>query len=250
MTLLAGKRIVVTGGARGIGAATVEAYAEEGAAVVSLDVSHGDGDGPAGVPAIACDVADPASVESAFGAAVEHLGGLDALANVAGIISQHRAEAVPLDEWHRVMAVNATGTLLTNQAAFPHLREAGGGSIINVGSVAGVRGYPSGGHYAASKGAVLAWTRTVADEWGPLGIRVNAVAPSVWSPMYDEWRAGLTPDALAAHDEFQRISTPIGGKLGDARSDLAPLMVFLASDGSRFITGQTIAADGGKLKPS
>jgi NAD(P)-dependent dehydrogenase (short-subunit alcohol dehydrogenase family) len=247
---LDGKRIIVTGGARGIGEAAVDAFSHAGASVVSLDIGHSDGDAGSGILRLRCDIASAASVETAFGGAVAHLGGLDALANVAGVISQHPAESIPLAEWGRVIGVNATGTLLTNQAAFPHLRAAGGGSIINIGSVAGVRGYPNGAHYAASKGAVLAWTRTVADEWGPLGIRVNAVAPSVWTPMYDEWRAGLTPAELAAHDEFQRISTPIGGKLGDPRGDLAPLLVFLAGDGSRFITGQTIAADGGKLKPS
>jgi NAD(P)-dependent dehydrogenase (short-subunit alcohol dehydrogenase family) len=245
---LPGRRIIVTGGASGIGEAAVAAFAAAGARVASLDVRRQESNGD-GVWRARCDIADEADVDRAFAEAVAWLGGLDVLANIAGVISRAAAEDVSLAEWDRVMAINATGTMLTNRAAFPHLRERGG-AIINIASVAGVRGYPNGAHYAASKGAVLAWTRTIADEWGPLGIRANAVAPSVWTPMYDTWRASLDAEALAAHDELQRISTPIGGKLGDPERDLAPVLVFLASDGARFMTGQTIAVDGGKLKPS
>ncbi|MDX6505794.1 MAG: hypothetical protein QOG06_438 [Gaiellaceae bacterium] len=95
---------------------------------------------------------------------------------------------------------------------------------------------------------MLAWTRTVAREWAPHGIRVNAVAPMIWTPMYDKRRERLpTPEAVAAHDRDKAARIPLGGKLGDPDLDFAPVMVFLASDGARFITGQTLAVDGGGM---
>jgi NAD(P)-dependent dehydrogenase (short-subunit alcohol dehydrogenase family) len=137
--------------------------------------------------------------------------------------------------------------MLVNKAVFPHMK-ADGGAIINFASQAGVRGEPGSGHYAASKAAVIAWTRTIADEWGPRGIRANVVAPAVWTPMYDDFRQALNQDELADHDQQLRRVIPLGGKLGDPRRDLAPALVFLASDASRFITGQTLAVDGGFFK--
>jgi NAD(P)-dependent dehydrogenase (short-subunit alcohol dehydrogenase family) len=91
----------------------------------------------------------------------------------------------------------------------------------------------------------MAWTRTVAVEWARFGITVNSVVPAMWTPMYDEHRARMTPDELAQHDAIMKMRVPVGGKLGDPDADLAPVMVFLASDDSRFITGQIIAVNGG-----
>jgi NAD(P)-dependent dehydrogenase (short-subunit alcohol dehydrogenase family) len=142
------------------------------------------------------------------------------------------------------MAVNATGTLLTNQAAFTHLRQAGG-QILNFASAAGVNGYPAKPAYAASKGAVLAWSRSVAVEWAPFAITVNCIVPGIWTPMYDTTRANMSAEALAAHDEVMKQRVPLKGKLGDIDEDFVPVMAFLASAGARFMTGQMFAIDGG-----
>jgi NAD(P)-dependent dehydrogenase (short-subunit alcohol dehydrogenase family) len=106
---------------------------------------------------------------------------------------------------------------------------------------------PGGAHYSASKGAVLAWSRTVAQEWARYNITVNAVAPGIWTLMYEAHRAVMTPEQLAAHDKVMAQAVLIGGKLGDPMRDLAPVITFLVSDGARFITGQTLPVDGGML---
>ena len=136
--------------------------------------------------------------------------------------------------------------MIANQAAFPYLKDRGG-RIINFASAAGAVGLRGCAHYSASKGAVLAWTRTIAQEWGHYGISANAIAPGMWTPMYDATRAGMTPEQLEAHDRGMTMMIPLGGRLGDADSDMAPVLVFLASDASRFITGQTLAVDGGLM---
>src|SRR5690606_33927453 len=192
---LAGKRIIVTGGARGIGAAIVAAYIAEGAHVISLDVGTSQepvmSEGGGWAKSRICDISDSASVNEAVDLATDQLGGLDVLVNAAGIAPNATAEEIALDEWERVFAVNTRGTFLTNRAAFKHMRQ-DGGRIINFASAAGVGGQPGKAHYAASKGAVLAWTRTVAREWGPYGITVNAIAPAIWTPMYDATRASMS----------------------------------------------------------
>jgi NAD(P)-dependent dehydrogenase (short-subunit alcohol dehydrogenase family) len=133
-----------------------------------------------------------------------------------------------------------------NRAVFPHLRDHGG-SIINFASGAGALGLPNKAAYSAAKGAVLAWTRTVAQEWGPHNIRVNAIAPAIWTPMYEKTRAEMSPEQLSSHDAYMAKVIPLGGKLGDMVEDLVPVLAFLASPGSRFMTGQIIAVDGGTL---
>ncbi|EIK52896.1 oxidoreductase [Stutzerimonas stutzeri TS44] len=197
------KRIIVTGGARGIGAAVVTTFVNEGAHVASLDLSESapreaiEGNGWA--RSHICDVSDLESVKRAFAWASAQLGGLDVLVNAAGIAPNATADQITLNEWERVFAVNARGTFLTNRAAFEDMRQSGG-RIINFASAAGVGGQPGKAHYAASKGAVLAWTRTVAREWGPYGITVNAIAPAIWTPMYDATRASMSDTQLEQHD--------------------------------------------------
>jgi NAD(P)-dependent dehydrogenase (short-subunit alcohol dehydrogenase family) len=249
---IAGLRVIVTGGASGMGAALVRDFASHGANVVSLDLNEAAGLAVVGAAASAagsvafvrCDVADVASVTLAFGLAIETLGGLDCLVHAAGIAPGSPAEAITSEAWDQVFAINARGTMLTNQAAFERLK-AGGGRIINFASGAALNGYPGKAHYAASKGAVLSWTRSVAKEWGRYGITVNAIAPAISTPMYQETRSLMSADALAAHDARMASDMPIDGKLGDPDRDLAPLMRFLAGAGSRFITGQVFAVDGG-----
>lgn len=248
---LQGKKIIVTGGASGIAAAAVRAYAREGARVASLDVNDDAGRevARAAGPAVGyhhCDVARRAEVDAVFDAAVAALGGLDVLAHVAAVERGTPAEDIPDDEWDLVFDVNVKGTLYTNQAAFRHLRAAGG-RIINFGSGAAIRGQRGSAHYSASKAAVMAWTRTVAQEWARYGITVNSVVPAIWTPMYDAHRARMTPEALAIHDLTMQHVVPLGGRLGDPDRDMAPVMVFLAGDDSRFMTGQAIVVDGGMV---
>jgi 3-oxoacyl-[acyl-carrier protein] reductase len=122
-----------------------------------------------------------------------------------------------------------------------------GGAIINFGSESGLTAEVNNAVYGASKAAVHTWTRSVAREWGRYGIRVNAVLPYVVTPMYASFRAALSPEALAAHDRSTADQIPLGGKFGDPTVDLAPVLVFLASEGSKFITGQLLPVDGGLI---
>lgn len=252
---LQGKRIIVTGGARGIAASVVCAYAAGGAKIASLDVLDDEGAQvaaaineryPGAVSFHHCDIADRAQVQAVFSEAAERMGGLDVMANIAGVERTSPAEDIEQEHWDLIFDINVRGTLHTNQAAFQHM-QGHGGRIINFGSAAGLTGMPGAAHYAASKGAVLAWTRTVAQEWAHHGITVNAVAPMIWTPMYDTHRGKMSAEELAAHDQHLSTIIPLGGKLGDAERDLAPVLVFLASDGARFITGQTLSVDGGTV---
>jgi NAD(P)-dependent dehydrogenase (short-subunit alcohol dehydrogenase family) len=252
---LTGVRAIVTGGASGMGAGIVSAYAAHGAQVISLDLRAGPGAeiaekataaGPGSAAFIAADVSDKASVDSAFAAAAEALGRIDVLVHAAGIAPGAPAEKIAVEDWDNVFAVNARGTFLTNQAAFRYL-SASGGRIVNFASAAGVTGLPNKAHYSASKGAVVAWTRTVAKEWGHLGITVNMIAPAISTPMYAKTRSLMTAEQLAALDATLRAEMPIDGKLGEIDRDLVPLLVFLAGPGARFITGQIFSVDGGML---
>nr|WP_240607090.1 SDR family oxidoreductase [Cryobacterium aureum] len=147
--------------------------------------------------------------------------------------------------WDTIYRVNVLGTMLTNQAAYRAMKPAATGAIVNFGSMSGFTGELTNATYGSSKAAVHTWTRTVAREWGPDGIRVNAVLPYVNTPMFDKYRSSLNSDELAAYDEQIRQSIPLGGKFGNADTDLAPVLVFLASDASHFITGQLLPVDGG-----
>lgn len=252
--MIAGKRIIVTGGASGMGAALVRGYAREGAHVVSVDINpEGESiaqqarSSAAGrVSFLRCDVGDEGDVGACVASAVETLGGLDVLVHAAGICPTTNAEDTSLELFERVMRINMTSTFLLNKAVFPHLKDKGG-KIINFASGMGVLGAASKAHYAASKGAVLAWTRSVAASWGKYGITVNAIAPAIWTPMYEETRATMTSAQLAEHDADQRKKRHIGGKLGDPERDFLPLMIFLASDGANYLTGQLYKIDGGGL---
>jgi NAD(P)-dependent dehydrogenase (short-subunit alcohol dehydrogenase family) len=246
---LDGLAIIVTGAAGGIGGATLAAYVREGARVAAFDVA--DEDGRARVAALGeraryfrCDVSRKDEVDRAVDEAVAWLGGLDVLAHVAGIERGGPAESISADDWAKVVGVNLMGTVFTNQAAFRHLKGRGG-RIINFGSGGAVRGQVGSSHYAASKGAVHAFTRTVAQEWGGYGIAVNAVAPGAWTRMYDEYLDRLGEAGREMAVNAMRHMIPLGGKLGDPERDIAPVMVFLASPASHFMTGQLIAVDGG-----
>lgn len=252
---LSEKRIIVTGGAQGIGESVVRAYVAAGARVVSLDMN--DERGQAVVSDLAksggtahyyhCDVSKREEVDQVFAKAVEVLGGLDVMVNVAGLQKHAAPELVPEELFELLFRVNVLGTMNTNGAAYQHMKAAGTGNIINFGSEAGLTGEVNNAVYGATKGAVHTWTRTVARQWGPDGIRVNAVLPYMVTPMYENFRKAMSAEELAAHDAETKIAIPLGGKFGDASRDLAPVMVFLASDASHFMTGQLFPVDGGLI---
>ena len=249
MMLLKDKRIIVTGGASGIGAATVRAYVEAGARVASLDVNDEAGRRLAGelgkrAAYFHCDVARREDIDATFAEVVGRFGGLDVLAHVAAIERGGPVDTPDDALFDQLFHVNVRGTCNTNLAARGCMKERGG-KIINFGSAAGLIGQPGSSYYAATKGAVMAWTRNVAQEWAPLGITVNALAPLIDTPMYQATRTRLTPEKLQRLDEIFQMRVPLGGKPGNADMDLAPVMVFLASDMSRFITGQVLPVDGG-----
>ncbi|WP_328810504.1 SDR family NAD(P)-dependent oxidoreductase [Rhodococcus sp. NBC_00294] len=242
------KKVVVVGGASGVGAACVRSLAEAGASVVSLDRSEESGRSvaeKAGQTFLQCDVTDRDQVFAVMDEAVGVLGALDSLVHAAGILVQGPAEDVTDRDWARVMDVNARGPMLTNQAAFPHLRKGERSSIANFASSSALTAYPNGAMYAASKGAVTAWTRTIAVEWATHGIRANVIHPSASTAMLEQHRAKMTEEELAAFDAAIRQKIPLGGVFGDPDRDIAPVITFLVSDGARFMTGQNIAINGG-----
>lgn len=256
---LQNKRIIVTGGASGIGASTVRAYVREGARVASLDIAGEAGQdvveaanaaaaGGGRASFLRCDIADPDSVFGAFAAAIEELGGLDVLAHVAGIDRAKPAEAWTLEEMNLMWSVNLNGTILCNQAACRQFAKEGRGAIINFASDVALAGMPNGAIYAASKGAVLSWTRTIAKEWASrYNVRCNSVNPTMKTPMYEQYLASLTPEQLRAFQASEKERVPLGGEMGDADRDMAPVMVFLASDASHFINGQIVPVNGGRV---
>jgi NAD(P)-dependent dehydrogenase (short-subunit alcohol dehydrogenase family) len=253
---LTNKRVIVTGGASGIAASAVLALAAAGAKVASIDLAAEDGrhiaeranaKGPGHATFHHASVADRAAMKAAVDAAVAAMGGLDALIHAAGVQQYKPAEDLTDEDWDRIMNINARGTMIANQSVFPYLKANGGGRIINFASAAGMVGVRGCAHYSASKGAVLAWTRVIAQDWAKYGISSNAVAPGIWTPMYDKTRAGMTPDQLEAHDAAMAQFVPLGGKLGDADTDMSPVLLFLVSDGARFINGQTLPVDGGTV---
>lgn len=251
-----GKRIIITGGARGIAADATRYLASEGADIVTFDIldhlgaqvaKESSEAGPGKVSYRHVDVADLDEVTAGVESAVEELGGLDAVFNIAGIDLNAPAETITNKDWDTIMAVNIKGVAFLCQSAFPYLKE-NGGSIVNFGSDAGLMAFPPGGaHYSATKGAVFGYTRTIAGEWGRYGIRANSLNPAIKTPMYEEHIAGLTAEELAEENAYYALNIPLGGELGDATTDLAPVLAFLASDASKFITSQIISVNGGLL---
>lgn len=242
---LSGRRAVVTGAGRGIGRAIARHLAEAGAGVLVNDLDGAPAEGVAdlirheGGRAIAhvADVADWDAVVRMINAAEAAFGGLDILVNNAGIIRRGTLETMSLDDWHRVIAVNLTGTFYCCRAAAPLLRAAGWGRIINITSIAGKMGdIASAPGYGPSKAGVIALTKTLAREMAPWGITVNAVAPhAVETEMSAQW----SPETRAAI----LAGIPLGRL---AREDeVAAAVLFLASPEAGFITGETLDVNGG-----
>lgn len=245
-TPLQGRRILVTGGATGIGAAAVGVLAAAGAEVAA---TYHQTPPPDGLTAtwLQCDVRDAAAVSSLVGAAAERMGGLDVLVNAAGLWQPGIPGYIGVDEIAFLLDTNVKATILTNQAAYAVMKDQDpkGGRIINFGSSEAVMGSPISAVYAATKGAVQAWTRSAARAWAAEKITVNALAPAVQTPGADRLREFLGPEAGALIDQQLKMMIPLGGALGDPAQDVGPILVFLAGAGSGFITGQLLAVDGG-----
>ncbi len=237
---LAGKIAVVTGGARGIGRATVERFRAEGAEVVVWDLDAGSAENPAdGANCIErVDVADALAVAAAAAALGERLPGVDILINNAGI-NLARSPAVgdvTAEEWRRVLDVNLSGALHCTQSLLPLLRRRGGGRIVNFSSILAVAGFPGQTAYAAAKAGLLGLTRVWARELGPAGITVNAVVPGYIDTAMNSAAAVEFRKAIVARTALRRLGTA---------DDVARVCLFLASDDAAFVTGAAIPVDGG-----
>ena len=234
---LSGKIAVVTGGARGIGRATVERFRAEGAEVVVWDLGDLDA-GAEENPVERVDVADAAAVAVAAAALAERLPGIDILINNAGInLARSPSVAdVTAEEWRRVLDVNLSGALHCTQSLLPLLRRRGGGRIVNFSSILAVAGFPGQTAYAAAKAGLLGLTRVWARELGPAGITVNAVVPGYIDTAMNSAAAVDFRRAIIARTALRRLGTA---------DDVARVCLFLASDDAAFVTGAAIPVDGG-----
>ena len=240
---LQGKRAVVTGSESGLGRAIAAAFVASGATVVGADISidpaAAGSVGAGGHHLLALDLQDRAAIAATVARTVELLGGIDVCVNCAGIGGRSPATDYPDDLWDRVMATNVAGTFTMARCVATHMIAQGAGSIVNIASVGGLVGYPGSVGYQTSKGAVVQMTRSLAVEWGPHQVRVNAIAPGHIATELVQ-RQWLVEPHLK---EFFLSRTPLD-RLGEP-DDIANAAVFLASDASRMITGQVLAVDGG-----
>ena len=247
---LKGKVVIVTGASRGLGRDYARRLAEEGARVVVADVLDAtrvekeiEQKGGEAI-ALDVDVSDEASVNEMVKKTVERFGQIDVLINNAAIfadLAKHLFYEIPLQEWERMIRINVTGTFLCCKAVFPQMQKQGKGKIINVSSTVFMAGNPNFAHYVTSKGAIVGLTRAMAREAGSSGISVNSIAPGFTlseavegNPTFPD----LTRKIVIESRCFKRDQRP---------EDLLGTIIFLASEDSDFITGQTIVVDGGAV---
>jgi NAD(P)-dependent dehydrogenase (short-subunit alcohol dehydrogenase family) len=244
---LTGRTAVVTGGSRGIGKQMAEGLAEAGASLLlcarraewlreTVDEFRGKGFRTEGV---VCDVSKPEEVQAVVDAALRVFGRLDILVNNAGISWGAMPEEMPLERWKQVLDVNLTGCFLFAQAAGREMLKQESGSIINIASISGLTSSPNGPFYAgyvASKAGLIGLTRELAASWGRKGIRVNAVAPGFFHSRLADAVIDIYEGSIRDNNAIPRIG---------AEGELKGTIVFLASEASSYITGQTIVVDGG-----
>lgn len=249
MGRLEGKVAVVTGGASGIGRASALLFAQEGAKVVVADVDPRGRDVVAEITSaggtalfVRTDVSQPEDVEALVRSTVETYGKLDIMFNNAGVEGEQQPIAdCTVENWDRVLNVNLKGVFLGMKYAIPAMVKAGGGSIINTASTAGLTGYPNLPAYSASKGGVIQLTKTAALEYARKGIRVNCICPGgILTPLVERFTAGLPQEQI---QKMVEAVHPVG-RFGKPE-EVARLAVFLASDESAFCTGAPFIIDGG-----
>lgn len=254
-TLTPGRRALVTGGAGGIGLGAARRLRDFGAKVALADMPRAlerlDPADAAVFTAIPMDVTDDASVASGVAEAASRLGGLDTLVNSAGVFQFRPIEEIATSEWDRILDVNLKGTFLVMREAMPHLKASGMGRVVNISSDAGKKGFPLLAAYCASKFGVVGLTQAVAVEVATQGVRVNAVCPGtiaetqmgkVVIDQKIELGYGASPEEVvrrgAASFPLQRVG---------AVADAVEAILFLVSEGSNWITGESINIDGGSL---
>ncbi len=241
-----GEVALITGGSRGLGLEIAQAFGNAGATVVITarreqwlkDAERQLKDLGVTVYAMTCDVANASSVEQTVQQTLETCGKIDILVNNAGLTWGAPAETHPLERWQQVIDANITGTFLMSQAVGRHMLERTKGTIVNVASIAGL----GGGQmqtvgYNASKAAVINLTRALALEWASRGVRVNAVAPAMFRTRMTEAILDRAEALVAETMPMKRIGKP---------GELAPTVLFLASEGASYITGQVVPIDGGR----
>ncbi|MBQ4054074.1 MAG: 3-oxoacyl-ACP reductase FabG [Clostridia bacterium] len=234
------KKVIITGGSRGIGEACVRRFAAEGCGVAFIYKSAAERAArlaeDTGAYAVCGDVCDPESAKKAIEKAIERLGGVDVLVNNAGISSFKLFDEISEDEWRSVIETNLGGAYRCSREVCPHLIRQKSGVIINLSSMWGITGASMEVHYSASKAGVIGLTKALAKELGPSGVRVNCIAPGA---IATEMNSSLDGDAIAAICD----ETPLG-RMGTPQ-EVASAVYFLASDEAAFITGQVLSVDGG-----
>jgi NAD(P)-dependent dehydrogenase (short-subunit alcohol dehydrogenase family) len=248
---LEGRTALITGAATGIGRASAELFAAHGAKIVAFGLERAALDetarGTGGI-AVHGDVTDENHIAAALSACD---GRLDILVNAAGLIEPDRPDTISDAVWAKTFAVNVTGTMMMCRAALPLLRQKGG-AIVNIASVAAFNASPDSTSYAASKAALVSYTRSLAYAHGADGIRANAIAPGwVRTPMSDyEMRLAAAKNATTPDVEFTKLTARIALRRVAEPNEIASCCLFLASDEASFVTGAVLVADGGGRSPT
>ena len=245
---LVDRRILITGGASGIGLATARRFVSEGARVALLDLNAAGlaaaSQELGGAPAVQADVTQEAQVRAAVPAAAEALGGLDGLVNAAGVSAWRSFEDLDFAEWRRILSINLDGPFLVTHAALPALKAAGRGTIVNVASGAGLQPRPNFSAYCSSKGGLVMFTRSIAIDLAPANIRVNAVCPGIVMTPLVEKNLAKFPDRDAAVQRY--VSRNLMHRFGTAE-EIAEAILYLTSHDSSFVTGSALSIDGGSV---
>jgi NAD(P)-dependent dehydrogenase (short-subunit alcohol dehydrogenase family) len=247
---LQGKVAIITGAATGIGRATALLFAREGASVVVADVNEDDAqrtvadieDEGGGARFVRTDVSEAEDVRALMERAAEEMGGIDVIVNNAGAQRSGGVTEFEESEWDLLMRVNPRSCFLGAKYGVPYLRERGGGSIVNISSLAGLKGGPGMTAYSASKGAIIAFTRALAEELAPDNIRANSVCPGWIDTPFNEPAIEFM-GGRAQQEEMVQQTVPL--KRQGTPEEIAPGILYLASDASSYVTGQELIIDGG-----
>lgn len=249
MSDLAGKRIIVTGAASGIGRASAHMAAQQGAAVLAVDYAEGVNDTVAAIEeagyralALTADISDEAAVQNMVARCVEAFGGIDGIYANAGIVGAGKSLLeFSVEDWQRTLGINTIGTYLCIKHTVPHFTEQGSGAIVCTASVAGLRANAGGVDYSASKAAVISMAQTVSYQLYGTGVRINAICPGLietgmTAPIFTRAREKGTEDRIGQINPMKRNGHP---------EEIAAMACFLLSDAASYVNGQAIAVDGG-----